>query len=84
MELKRISEKDCLTLLDEALAYGNHKSAAKYSEFLLPILHKEVAKGWHLPLPIDRLHKIPGLVVGPMGTVAQQSIDEDGNPVSKI
>ena len=38
MELKQISEKDGLTLLDEALACGNNKSAAKYSEFLAPIL----------------------------------------------
>ena len=53
MELKRISEKGCLTLLDEVLAYSNHKSAAKHSAFLLPILHKEVGKGRHLLLPID-------------------------------
>ena len=84
MELKPIPEQDRLTHLDKAIAYGNHKSATTHSDFLVPILQKEVAKGWHLPLPIDRLHEIPGLVVGPMGAVAQQSIDENGNPLPKI
>lgn len=31
------------------------------------MLTKEVAKGWHLLLPIDLLSEIPSLVVGPMG-----------------
>ena len=82
--LEPIDEADRLKVLDEALEYGNHKSASKHSEALMGMLTKEVAKGWHLPLPIDRLYEIPNLIIGPMGLVEQFSIDEDGNIIPKL
>ena len=82
--LEPSSDTDRLCILERALEYGNHKSASKHSESLLGMLTKEVTKGWHLPLPIDRLWEIPGLVVGPMGLVEQFSIDEEGKIVPKL
>ena len=78
MELEEITEEQRLKLLDTALAYGNHKSAQTYSDHLLPSLEKEVKRGWHLPLPIERLHEIPHIIAGPMGAVPQGTLDDHG------
>ena len=84
MELAPLPEADQMTLIDTALAYGNHKSATKNAAELLAMLKKEVTKCWHLPLPINRLHEIPGLVLGPLGLVEQTTIDEEGNNIAKL
>jgi hypothetical protein len=72
----RIPETDRLTLLKTAMSYGNHNSASLHVTALLPQLQKEVKKGWHLPLPIDKMRNIPGMIMGPMGAVLHHSIDE--------
>ena len=82
MELAPLSETDQTTLIATALTYGNHKSATKNAAELLAMLKKEVSKGWHLPLPINRLDEIPGLVLGPLGLVEQTTIDEEGNNIT--
>ncbi|WP_317202142.1 hypothetical protein [Janthinobacterium sp.] len=84
MELEDITEDQRHKLLDEALLYGNHKSAATFSDQLLPALEKEVKKGWHLPLPINRLHEIPGIVAGPMGAVPQKALRGQGEEATKV
>ena len=83
MELTSITEENRQKLLDTALAYGNHKSAKTYSEYLLPSLDKEVKRGWHLPLPIDKLHLIPHIIAGPMGAVPQGTLDDHGRAATK-
>ena len=84
MELAPLSEMDQTTLIDTALAYGDHKLATKNAMELLTMLKKEVTKGWHLPLPINQLHEIPGLVLRQLGLVEQTTIDEDGNNIAKL
>ena len=59
-------------------------SATKNAAELLAMLKKEVTKGWHLPLPINRLHETPGLILGPLGLVEQTTIDEEGNNTAKL
>jgi hypothetical protein len=66
------------------MSYGNHKSASLHVSALLPQLLKEVEKGWHLPLPINKLREIPGMIMGPMGAVLQFSIDELGRALDKL
>ena len=83
MKLYPISTEDRLSDLTEALSYGNHKSATIDPPILLNILAKEVAKGWQLPLPIDRLTEIPDIVTGPFGLAFQDSIDEFNRIVPK-
>ena len=83
MPLEPLAEADRKTILAAALEYGNHKSALNEIPAIMSILDKEVRKGWQLPLPVGKLHKIPGVVVGPMGLVSQWTIDEQGNTVPK-
>jgi hypothetical protein len=84
LELETIPETDRLTLLKTAMSYGNHKSASLHATALLPQLLKEVEKGWHLPLPINKLREIVGMIMGPMGAVLQHSIDELGRALDKL
>ena len=69
--------------LSDAIEYGNHKSATNEAPLLVDILEKEATKGWQLPLPIDKLHRIPGVVVGPLGLAHQDTIDETGQIIPK-
>jgi hypothetical protein len=81
--LRPISEDARLIDLDDALEYGNHKSAENGASELTEMLKKEVQKGWQLPLPIDRLHEITNLILGPIGLAAQMTIDKAGNIIPK-
>ena len=68
----------------EAIQCGNHKSAHSNSSILFDILSSEVEKGWQLPLPIDKLSKIPvPAVISLMGPANQISINEEGNQMPK-
>ncbi len=78
-----LSEPDRLKLLDEALLYGNHKSAMLNGPMLMKMLDKEAEKGWHIPLPVNSLTRIPGVIVAPLGLVEQSSIDENNKTTVK-
>ena len=83
LPLEPISEKDRKAIMAAAPEYGNHKSAEKNAPAVMAILTKEAEKGWQLPLPVQKLHKIPGVIVDPMGLVSQTSIDKEGNTIPK-
>jgi hypothetical protein len=63
LKLESIPETNLFTLLETTMSYGNHKSASLHAATLLPQLQKEVEKGWHLPLPSDKLREIPGMMI---------------------
>jgi len=64
-------------------ARGNHKGATVNADYMWQILQAEVSKGWLLVLPLDSHQIIPGALLGPVGLVFQNSIDEVGNPITK-
>ena len=66
-----------------AIQRGNHKSASSQPIVVKELLHKEVIRGWQLPLPPHCLHQLPGAVVAPLGLVSQFTINEQGKQVSK-
>jgi hypothetical protein len=73
--LQPLDEGTRLSLVEAGITYSNHKSARLASASLVPSLQSETSKGWQLPLPIFSLHKIPGLVVAPLGYVNQFGLD---------
>ena len=77
--LQPISEEDRLQDLDEAIAYGNHKSARKEKAFMMAELNNEVKRGWQLPIPVKTIHKFPGAVVSPMGCAHHMKLQPDGS-----
>ena len=69
--------------LTEAIIRGNHKSADKNATYLSNALEKEINKGWELMLPLKEAHKIPGLIMSPMGVAEQIGVNEHGEFVPK-
>lgn len=78
-----LSTSEQLQDLQDAIAYGNHKSARVTKTWMMSALTKEVQKAWQLPLPVPDLYKIPWAAVAPMGNATQTTIDEEGNRIPK-
>ena len=65
---------------------GNHKSATTpklNEETLLKNYDNEVAHGWMLPIPKDKVQKLDGAAVIPVGVALQHTIDAEGNRITK-
>ena len=64
--------------LEEAILFGNHKSAIKHGPATMAALQKEVTKGWQLPIPMKNLLEIPHLVMTPVGMAEQMKLQASG------
>ena len=84
--LEPVKEETQLQDAAAAVERGNHKSAAKNSQFLVSALSKEIQKGWELLLPIEKASEIPGLVISPMGVATHIGVQSDGSfaPKSRV
>ena len=69
---------------DEILAYGNHKSANEHEGEVLRLLQKDVAAGFALPIPRDKIGDVPGVLVQPAGMVHQWTPNADGTRKLKM
>ena len=69
--------------LKEAMAFGNHKGAESNTGTLRELVKKDVIHGYGLVLPLDKLERIPGVLLAPMNMMKQNSIDECGRIVEK-
>jgi hypothetical protein len=62
----------------EALTFGNHKGASTKPDLLKKLVKKDVKYGYSIPIPLESITKIPGLILAPMNIMAQNTIDEFG------
>jgi len=69
--------------LEEALTFGNHKGATQQPDLLHQLVCKDVTYGYALPLPLDAIRNIPGVLMAPMNIQRQNTIDESGQIVEK-
>jgi hypothetical protein len=69
--------------VQEALAFGNHKGARKDTPLLHSLIMDDVTQGFVLPLPLDKITRIPGVILSPMNIVRQNTIDETGKIIPK-
>jgi hypothetical protein len=83
MPLEDISELDRVEDVEEAIAYGNHKSTQKNPTIMLDMIQEEVERGWQLVLPCASLPLIPHAIVSPLGLVSQNTINERGETTTK-
>jgi hypothetical protein len=81
--LKDLDEETRLLDFKAALERGNHKGAEKKPEELTRLVGKDVKFAYALPLPLDKLSRIPGTVLAPMNIAAQNTIDEFGRIIAK-
>ena len=78
-----ISEEDRLADLFEALEFGNHKGASTQPDLLLKLVSGDVTHGYALPLPLDKITRIPGICMAPLNIQPQWTINERGEIVAK-
>ena len=78
-----ISEDDRKADVREALNFGNHKGAKLNYHLLRTLIEDDVTHGYSLPLPLDKIHLLPGILLAPMNIVEQDTIDDRGNTIPK-
>ena len=78
-----ISKEDRIADLHEALKFGNHKGASTQPDLLLDLVSGDVTHGYALPLPLDKITRIPGICMAPLNIQPQWTINELGKIVAK-
>jgi hypothetical protein len=68
---------------EEAIIFGNHKGAVKQQDLLIKLVKDNVTQGFALPLPLDRIALIPGILLAPLNIQAQSAINERGENIPK-
>ena len=75
-ELKRLDVED-------DLSFGNHKGATEKPDLLRSLIEKDVTHGYGVVIPLDKILRDPGLLLSPMNTMKQNTIDEHGRICGK-
>ncbi|KAL3757612.1 hypothetical protein ACHAWU_004714 [Discostella pseudostelligera] len=69
--------------VQEALQFGNHKRATEDPTLLKSLIVDDVIHGFTLPLPLEKITRINGVLLAPMNIAYQDTIDEMGNIIPK-
>jgi hypothetical protein len=81
--LQPLDEDDRIKDVEEALVFGNHKGAVKKQDLLVKLVTDNVIQGFALPLPLDKITQIPGVLLTPLNIQAQNTINERGEIIPK-
>jgi hypothetical protein len=54
----------------EALTFGNHKGASTKPDLLKKLVEKDIKYDYSIPIPLESITKIPGLILAPMNIMA--------------
>jgi hypothetical protein len=63
---------------NQAISYGNHKSAENNMTILASHIQKEISKGWIVPLLPEHAARLNNGMISPMGVVSQSTINDRG------
>ena len=80
---REVSESEREGEVIAMLSRGNHKSAQSEQGQVGSLIAKDVLHGFTIPIPVDTVHKIPGVMVQPLGLVQQWTVSPDGKRVIK-
>ena len=78
-----IEEKQRQQDVGEALEFGNHKQAELDPELLTSLVVDDVTHGFALPLPLEKISRIRGVLLAPLNIASQDTIDEQGKCIPK-
>ena len=81
--LAKLTEALHKSNLLEALKLGNHKGATNDQSLLCKSVKTYVIHRYCLPIPLHGISKIPGAILAPLNIMAQHTIDENGQIISK-
>ncbi len=73
-----ISESDRQADVAEALAFWNHKEAVNNPSLLRSLITDDVSQGFALPLPLESIERVHGVLLAPMNIASQDTINEHG------
>jgi hypothetical protein len=76
--LQPLDKEDRVRGVEEALVFGNHKGAMQQQDLLKKLVTNDVVRGFALPLPLDKITQIPGVLLAPLNIQAQNTINERG------
>jgi hypothetical protein len=81
--LSPLDESDRLKDINDTLEFGNHKGAVQQKELLLILVNNDVVRGFTLPLPLDKIKKVPGVLLAPLNIQLQKTINDRGKIIPK-
>jgi hypothetical protein len=81
--LQPLDEEDRVEDIEEALVFGNHKGAIQQQDLLKKSVTDDVIRGFALPLLLDKITQIPGVLLAPLNIQAQNTINEPGETIPK-
>ncbi len=73
-----LDDSNQLNNIDNALAFGNHKGDMQQPELLLKLIQDNVDQGFALPLPLNKIKQLPGILVALMNIQLQKTINRWG------
>ena len=73
--LKKITDEDCIDILERSIARGNHKSELSDEERpqVTKVMTQDVNLGYGIPIKVECLKNVPGAEVYPVGVKNQLS-----------
>ncbi len=81
--LSTLDDSKQLKGIDDMLKFGNHKGANQQQELLLKLVKDDLIRGFALPLPLNKIKKIPGVLLAPLNIQLQKTINECGEIIPK-
>ena len=81
--LQELSEDERKRDVEEALEFGNHKQEEMNPDLLTSLIVDDVTHGFALPLPLEKISRIRGVLIAPLNIASQDTIDEQGNSIPK-
>jgi hypothetical protein len=80
---RREQNKGRIKEFEAALVFGNHKGAVKQQDLLEKLVTDDVIRGFALPLPLNEITQIPGVLLAPLNVQAQNTINKRGEIIPK-
>ncbi len=81
--LQPLNEQDWIKDAKEALEFGNYKGAVQQQDLFKKLVTDGIVQGFALPLPLDKIASIRGVLLAPLNIQMQNTINECGKIIQK-
>ena len=81
--LQPLDEDDKIKDFEEALVFGNQNGTVKQQDLLEKLVTDDVIQGFALPLPLDKITQIQGVLLAPLNIQVQNTINECSEIIPK-
>jgi hypothetical protein len=78
-----LDDSNQLNNINNALAFGNHKGAMQQPELLLKLIWDNIDQGFTLPLPLNKIKQLLGILLAPLNIQLQETINNQGEIIPK-